>query len=87
MRQCHKLIEWKNAQVSLTDCSFREEKQEVTMVRKLKFHEQKLLRKVNFVSWEVRKDMPSYLADYCISLGVMIVFHSVDDCSVPNIPA
>ena len=26
------------------------------MVRKLKFHEQKLLRKVNFVSWEVRSD-------------------------------
>ena len=24
------------------------------MVRKLKFHEQKLLRKVNFVNWEVR---------------------------------
>ena len=23
------------------------------MVRKLKFHEQKLLRKVNFVNWEV----------------------------------
>ena len=25
------------------------------MVRKLKFHEQKLLRKVNFVNWEVKR--------------------------------
>ena len=38
------------------------------MVRKLKFHEQKLLRKVNFVNWEVSNNLHEVkiMRRYCI---------------------
>lgn len=38
------------------------------MVRKLKFHEQKLLKKVDFISWEADKNLHEVkvLKKYCI---------------------
>jgi U3 small nucleolar ribonucleoprotein protein IMP3 len=40
----------------------------VSMVRKLKFHEQKLLKKVDFISWEVDNNLHEVkvMRKYCI---------------------